>query len=207
MCFTRHGRVRNEDLVFLFLHLVEKWTVMEKCDWIKGVLPNSHQGWGECSKAHFVQILFYIPMSSEIKIFQVYGGQFSNRVLWLTLVGGRNIFLCFMSCFKREKEDECTFLFLLFSQRSRLHLLNPSTGILSWRNLTSEELSDLAWKHKVIRSLWTVPPAHAWQKGAFLSEDTGITRGMWGWRLEGGSRKRASYSEILERHWRHTLQA
>jgi hypothetical protein len=44
MCFTRHGRVRNEDLVFLFLHLVEKWTVMEKCDWIKGVLPNSHQG-------------------------------------------------------------------------------------------------------------------------------------------------------------------
>jgi hypothetical protein len=27
------------------------------------------------------------------------------------------------------------------------------------------------------------------------------------WGLEGGSRKRASYSEILERHWRHTLQA
>jgi hypothetical protein len=27
------------------------------------------------------------------------------------------------------------------------------------------------------------------------------------WRLEGGSRKRASYSEILERCWRHTLQA
>jgi hypothetical protein len=27
------------------------------------------------------------------------------------------------------------------------------------------------------------------------------------WQLEGGSRKRASYSEILERHWRHTLQA
>jgi hypothetical protein len=27
------------------------------------------------------------------------------------------------------------------------------------------------------------------------------------WRLEVGSRKRASYSEILERHWRHTLQA
>jgi hypothetical protein len=27
------------------------------------------------------------------------------------------------------------------------------------------------------------------------------------WRLEGGSRKRASYSEILERRWRHTLQA
>jgi hypothetical protein len=27
------------------------------------------------------------------------------------------------------------------------------------------------------------------------------------WRLEGGSRKRASYSEILERPWRHTLQA
>jgi hypothetical protein len=24
------------------------------------------------------------------------------------------------------------------------------------------------------------------------------------WRLEGGSRNRASYSEILERHWRHT---
>jgi hypothetical protein len=23
------------------------------------------------------------------------------------------------------------------------------------------------------------------------------------WRLEGGRRKRASYSEILERHWRH----
>jgi hypothetical protein len=27
------------------------------------------------------------------------------------------------------------------------------------------------------------------------------------WRLEGGSRKRASYSEIMERRWRHTLQA
>jgi hypothetical protein len=27
------------------------------------------------------------------------------------------------------------------------------------------------------------------------------------WRLEVGSRKRASYSEILERRWRHTLQA
>jgi hypothetical protein len=27
------------------------------------------------------------------------------------------------------------------------------------------------------------------------------------WWLEGGSRKHASYSEILERHWRHTLQA
>jgi hypothetical protein len=27
------------------------------------------------------------------------------------------------------------------------------------------------------------------------------------WRLEGGGRKRASYSEILERRWRHTLQA
>jgi hypothetical protein len=27
------------------------------------------------------------------------------------------------------------------------------------------------------------------------------------WWLEGGSRKCASYCEILERHWRHTLQA
>jgi hypothetical protein len=27
------------------------------------------------------------------------------------------------------------------------------------------------------------------------------------WRLEGGSRKRASYSEILERSWKHTLYA
>jgi sugar-specific transcriptional regulator TrmB len=27
------------------------------------------------------------------------------------------------------------------------------------------------------------------------------------WRLEVGSRKRPSYSEILERRWRHTLQA
>jgi hypothetical protein len=26
------------------------------------------------------------------------------------------------------------------------------------------------------------------------------------WQLEGGRRKHASYSEILERHWRHTLQ-
>jgi hypothetical protein len=26
------------------------------------------------------------------------------------------------------------------------------------------------------------------------------------WWLEGGSKKHASYSEILERHWRHTLQ-
>jgi hypothetical protein len=27
------------------------------------------------------------------------------------------------------------------------------------------------------------------------------------WQLEGGRRKHASYCEILERHWRHTLQA
>jgi hypothetical protein len=27
------------------------------------------------------------------------------------------------------------------------------------------------------------------------------------WQLEGGSRKRASYSEIMERRWRHILQA
>jgi hypothetical protein len=27
------------------------------------------------------------------------------------------------------------------------------------------------------------------------------------WRLEVGSRKRPSYSEILERRWRHTMQA
>jgi hypothetical protein len=27
------------------------------------------------------------------------------------------------------------------------------------------------------------------------------------WQLEGGNRKQASYSEILERCWRHTLQA
>jgi hypothetical protein len=27
------------------------------------------------------------------------------------------------------------------------------------------------------------------------------------WWLEGGYRKHASYSEILEKHWRHTLQA
>jgi hypothetical protein len=32
-------------------------------------------------------------------------------------------------------------------------------------------------------------------------------RGFSRWRLEGGSRKWASYSEILERRWRHTLQA
>jgi hypothetical protein len=32
-------------------------------------------------------------------------------------------------------------------------------------------------------------------------------RGIPRWQLEGGSRKHASYSEILERHWRNTLQA
>jgi hypothetical protein len=34
-------------------------------------------------------------------------------------------------------------------------------------------------------------------------KEPGIPR----WRLEVGSRKRPSYSEILERRWRHTLQA
>jgi hypothetical protein len=39
---------------------------------------------------------------------------------------------------------------------------------------------------------------------AFLQQkNVGFPR----WRIEGGSRKRASYSEILERHRRHTLQA
>jgi hypothetical protein len=33
------------------------------------------------------------------------------------------------------------------------------------------------------------------------------TGGIPRWRLEGGSRKCASYSEILEKCWRHTLQA
>jgi hypothetical protein len=32
-------------------------------------------------------------------------------------------------------------------------------------------------------------------------------KGIPRWWLEGGSRKRASYSEILERCWRHTFQA
>jgi hypothetical protein len=41
----------------------------------------------------------------------------------------------------------------------------------------------------------------------FSLEFLGILRGIAGWQLEGGSRKRASYSDILERHWRHTLQA
>jgi hypothetical protein len=30
-----------------------------------------------------------------------------------------------------------------------------------------------------------------------------IFSGIPRWQLDGGSRKRASYSEILERHWRH----
>jgi hypothetical protein len=34
-----------------------------------------------------------------------------------------------------------------------------------------------------------------------------IMGGIPRWWLEGGSRKHASYSEILERRWRHTLQA
>jgi hypothetical protein len=36
-----------------------------------------------------------------------------------------------------------------------------------------------------------------------IKKRTGIPR----WRLEGRCRKLASYSEILERHWRNTLQA
>jgi hypothetical protein len=39
----------------------------------------------------------------------------------------------------------------------------------------------------------------------YISKD--MTRGISRWWLEGGSRKHASYSEILERSWRHTLQA
>jgi hypothetical protein len=35
----------------------------------------------------------------------------------------------------------------------------------------------------------------------------GMCREIPRWRLEGRSRKQASYSEILERCWRHTLQA
>jgi hypothetical protein len=34
-----------------------------------------------------------------------------------------------------------------------------------------------------------------------------IIEGIPRWQLEGGSRKQASYSETLERRWRHTLQA
>jgi hypothetical protein len=34
-----------------------------------------------------------------------------------------------------------------------------------------------------------------------------VERGIPRWWLEVGSRKRPSYSEILERRWRHTLQA
>jgi TfoX/Sxy family transcriptional regulator of competence genes len=41
------------------------------------------------------------------------------------------------------------------------------------------------------------------RKQTYKKTDSEIPR----WRLEGGSRKRASYSEILERCWRHPLQA
>jgi hypothetical protein len=34
-----------------------------------------------------------------------------------------------------------------------------------------------------------------------------IGKGIPRWRLEVGSRKQPSYSEILEKRWRHTLQA
>jgi hypothetical protein len=34
-----------------------------------------------------------------------------------------------------------------------------------------------------------------------------ILEGIPRWQLEGGNRKPASYSEILERSWRHTLQS
>jgi hypothetical protein len=41
----------------------------------------------------------------------------------------------------------------------------------------------------------------------FITEIEKSTLGIPRWRLEVGSRKRASYSEILEKRWRHTLQA
>jgi hypothetical protein len=56
---------------------------------------------------------------------------------------------------------------------------------------TWERLDDLVCGH--------IFPILVQIKGYFLE----IPR----WRLEVGSRKRASYSEILERRWRHTLQA
>jgi hypothetical protein len=41
----------------------------------------------------------------------------------------------------------------------------------------------------------------------FIKEIENSTVGIPRWRLEVGSRKRSYYSEILERRWRHTLQA
>jgi hypothetical protein len=41
----------------------------------------------------------------------------------------------------------------------------------------------------------------------FKNEYGALHLGIPRWWLEGGSRKRDSYSEILEKHWRHTFQA
>jgi hypothetical protein len=41
----------------------------------------------------------------------------------------------------------------------------------------------------------------------FFSHYKYYVQGIPRWQLEGGSRKRAIYSEILEKCWRHTLQA
>jgi hypothetical protein len=54
----------------------------------------------------------------------------------------------------------------------------------------------------------------SWKIPAFLNNSPGSNRyvnlfnlRIPRWQLEGGSRKPAFYSEILERHRRHTLQA
>jgi hypothetical protein len=61
-----------------------------------------------------------------------------------------------------------------------------------------------------IAVLFTI--AKLWKQPRYPTTDKWIKK-MWyveripRWQLEVGSRKRASYSEILERRWRHTLQA
>jgi hypothetical protein len=62
---------------------------------------------------------------------------------------------------------------------------------------------ELGKKSKTHRELQGTPESKNNLKKKNKSGEGGIPR----WQLEGGSRKQASYSEILERHQRHTLQA
>jgi hypothetical protein len=50
-------------------------------------------------------------------------------------------------------------------------------------------------------------PLHCWQNNYHQEHHQRLRREIPRWRLEGGSRKHASCSEILEKRWRHTLQA
>jgi hypothetical protein len=80
----------------------------------------------------------------------------------------------------------------------------------------NKKIKGIYWKDNsvfVLKGVYKYGICHSIIVCRMISEQRNVVQkrivscGIPRWRLEVGSRKRASYSVILERRWRHTLQA